>query len=283
MRIGWVIVWSFFTGVVCGQNWEARITDSDTGEPIPFANIGIVGKDAGAVSDESGFFKMGIALSKYLGDTLRCSVMGYCSKDFILSSDFILPTQLTLEACPLSLPEISVLAKDFKKQKTLGHTSSSRKIVFFFMSNKLGTELATRIEVKKGPAYVLDANFNIAENKFGTILFRVNLYDLDPVTNLPGKNLMPEELIVEASKNHEKISVDLRPYNIVAERDFILSLEWIKALDGGKITEDLKFCAALTSKSDVYIKKTSQSNWKLFEEKRMGFKIGVAFYVNVKY
>lgn len=269
--------------IAFGQTWKGKVLDEVTHTQLAFANIGIVGKDIGTVSDESGSFELTIVPSKNMGDTLRFSAIGYCNTDLVITQEMNFSDHVFLSPCAALLPEVEVVATNFKKEKTLGHTATSKKIVFYFMSNKLGTELATKIEVKKGPVSVVNAHFNIAENRFGEVLFRVNIYDFDPKTQLPGKKILSEELIAKTSKNSETLTVDLRPYNIIVERDFVLSLEWIKALNGGKITEDLKFCAALTTKENVFIKKASQSAWKAFDDKKMGLNAGVAFYVDVKY
>lgn len=282
-RVFVLAIWLGYFVPLYGQHWECRTVDASTGAPIAYANIGIIGKDIGTVSDESGKFQLSGLLPKFAGDTLRCSTLGYCHTDLVLAAGMEMPDELRLQPCAAILPEVQVVAANFKKQKRLGHSSSSKKIVFYFMSNKLGTELASKIEVKKGPVSVVQAQFNIAENKFEEVLFRINIYDIDPKTNLPGNKILKEEVIVKANRNSETMAVDLRPYNIVVERDFVLSLEWIKALNGGKITEDLKFCAALSSKRNVFIKKTSQSAWKAFDDKKMGLHAGVCFSVDVKY
>jgi len=70
----------------CWQTFESIVKDAKTGKPISYANVGIVGKSVGTVTDDSGHFKLGL----HNNDTgvLKISIIGYQSQQFIIA-DFV--------------------------------------------------------------------------------------------------------------------------------------------------------------------------------------------------
>jgi hypothetical protein len=267
----------WFISISNAQAIEAKIIDASTSEWIPFVNIGILGKNVGTVSDIEGGFKLNVpkeGISPH--DTLRFSSIGYGSIDFLVKDISSMPSVIKMKKVSLPLPMVTINPNNFNKLKELGHPLASDKIVFYFLSNKLGTELATLIKVKKGKLFLKKAHFNISENKFGEIYFRVNLYESK--NRKPAERLINEEIIVKTSLGKGTLSLDLAKYNLVVDSDFFLSLEWVRALNNGKITEELKFCAGL-GKGTIFTKSTSHAAWKEFTQKKYGFKPLLGFYV----
>ncbi len=132
------------------QTIQSTILDFNTREPIPFVNIGILGKNIGTVSDTNGQFTLDIPQSEIVPkDTLRFSSIGYQSLDFLVKDLATLPKEIKLQKTTLLLPTVTINPKKYKRLKTLGHRANSDKIVFYFQSNSLGNELASLIEVKK--------------------------------------------------------------------------------------------------------------------------------------
>lgn len=71
----------FFGAMSIAQNSEISgiVTDADTNEPLPFANIIIKGSQKGTSSDAHGNFKLEVSEGNY---TLQVSFMGYEPKEF---------------------------------------------------------------------------------------------------------------------------------------------------------------------------------------------------------
>ncbi|NNG28008.1 MAG: carboxypeptidase-like regulatory domain-containing protein, partial [Ignavibacteriaceae bacterium] len=65
------------------QIYSGQLIDKENGEPIPYANIGIIGKNIGTASNAAGWFKMELN-SKYDNDTLCISSIGYESKEYLV-------------------------------------------------------------------------------------------------------------------------------------------------------------------------------------------------------
>lgn len=276
--ITWLLICIHCT-LLHAQSLTCKIVDKGTNEPIPFVNVGIVGKNTGTVSDQEGNFKLLISKDNLNpDDTLRMSSLGYESASFLVKDLNAIPSIIQLKKTVFSLPSITINANDKKnkKVKELGRSPESDKIILCFTSNKLGTELATLIKLKNRKVYLKTANFNISENKFGEISFRVNLYESK--NRKPAQNLLKDEIIVTTKMKRGTLSVDLSKYNLILDDDFFLSLEWLQALNGGKFSEDLTFCAGL-GKGVVFAKSTSQASWKELTQKKFGFKPYLGFYV----
>ncbi len=74
------------------QSLQSTILDFNTREPIPFVNIGILGKNIGTVSDANGQFTLDIPQAEMVpSDTLRFSSIGYQSLDFLVKDLATLP------------------------------------------------------------------------------------------------------------------------------------------------------------------------------------------------
>lgn len=102
-------VYTFFVGIaVClffifaqtaqTVEIEGRVLNAETKEPIPFANVRLLGTKLGASTDDEGRFKIGqITISTY---TLQASCVGYQEvilKDVRIDSD----SNRNFEPCPL--------------------------------------------------------------------------------------------------------------------------------------------------------------------------------------
>ena len=74
---------------LCAQSLEGVLVDSKSKQPIQFAHIGILDKNAGTISNEAGEFSLN--LSEYLSaDTIVFSSIGY--KSSVSYTHLTLPT-----------------------------------------------------------------------------------------------------------------------------------------------------------------------------------------------
>ena len=96
--IKWSIIFLLFCqAAVCQQLIEGKIVDAETGQPIPFASIGVVGTSKGTSSNLSGQFTLTITGSA----SLKITCVGYESKE-INSTSNVLLIQLTPSTTQLS-------------------------------------------------------------------------------------------------------------------------------------------------------------------------------------
>lgn len=89
---------------------KGRVIDASTGQPIEFANIGVIDSFTGNASNKAGFFELKIP-EEMLREKIRVSAVGFQSKEFEISS-LIEQDDLTIEMIPViyNINEVSVNA-----------------------------------------------------------------------------------------------------------------------------------------------------------------------------
>lgn len=257
---------------VCGQdNFNGTISDSESGEILPYVNVGVVGKNIGTVTDMDGTFNLKID-KKYNADTLMMSMIGYENLVFVvadfkekLSTDSI----FKLTSKTTNLQEIVVESSQLKS-KILGNKTKSKNIRGHFVSDELGNEVGIIIKIKKSPTYIDKFHASIVENKYGLLKFRLNFYSVKD--KMPHENILTENIIVETQIKEGVLTVDLSEYNIVVEDDFMVSLEWIENLGQDGLFFSMSFFG-----SPVISRQTSQAYWKKQKP------VGIGFSVTAKY
>ena len=216
-------------------NHQGTILDAQYGDPLPYVNIGVIGKNVGTVSDNDGNFTLTIS-SEYDEDSLQISMIGYERLRFKVA-DFKqqIQAQPTIELEPsiAQLDEIVIESSGFKKEKVLGNTTTSTAITGGFSENNLGNEVGIVMKIKKSPSYLKEFNTFITISDYDTVKFRLNVYDLKD--GLPNKNLLKENIFITTTIKEGQLTVDLSEYNIFVEDDFFISLEWIEDLGEGNL------------------------------------------------
>jgi hypothetical protein len=239
---------------IFGQNITGIVINADSKQPIEFANIGIIGKNVGTVTDLNGKFKLMVD-SKYDNDTILFSIIGY-NPHLIKISDLRknVENEVFLQERVYDIAEVVVKPKIFK-QRTLGVTTKFKKISAGFKDNILGYECGILMKVKK-TAFIKKVNINISYCSYDTIFYRLNIYKVHRKMNF--ENILREPIYLKMPKESVKdeIQIDLQSKNIVVEGDFLITLEHVKDLGNGY----LQFCAGLTDKT--YYRKTSQGKWE---------------------
>ena len=274
-----IILFSCYLLNSFSQNYSGQIINKKSREPIPFANIGIIGKNVGTVSDVSGLLT--IELNKELdNDTLCISCIGYEKRAYLVV-DFKKAIensqQFKIELSPKSyqLDEITIQPIDTKTY-TLGNLCDSNSAYGnAFYSNKLGTEMGVIINLpgRKNQAFLKNFRFYVGEFTFDDFPVRLNVYNL--INGKPSANILTEPIFFEITSAGEYI-IDLTKYNIVTEGDFFISLEYYRIADqkDGKLT----FCAVhnrKANKGNGYYRLASQGNWQREMFDNVGFSVQV--------
>ena len=77
---------------------EGKVTDADSGDPIPFASVYFLGTTKGVATDFDGFYKI---IGDAETDTLVVSYIGYETKKRFMKRAYLKPLTINL---PQSLP-----------------------------------------------------------------------------------------------------------------------------------------------------------------------------------
>lgn len=249
---------------------KGQLLDSVTRQPVEFANIGLIGKGYGTVSNERGEYEFVIPDS-LTNEKIRISIIGYANKtlDVAKLRD---RNVVLLEQIATNLGEISITAKK-TRFKVLGNETQTKAISAGFTSNNLGAELAVKLRIKQPQTQIRKVVCNINKNTLNkNPVFRLNIYKQD-AEGYPGENILKENIIIEPKEMTGLIQVDLTPYNIVVDDDTFISLEWIKDLGDVK---GLYFSSRLIA-GTTYYRLVSQDKW------RRNNAVGIGLYAEVAY
>ena len=261
------------------QNFSGQIIDVESGKPIPYTNIGIIGKSVGTVSDANGFFRIELN-SKFDNDTLGISCIGYASKKYQMRNfkdDVKDPEKVKIELSPIIYRLNEITIKPLKsKIYTLGnYCDANSSYGNAFYSKQLGTEIGVLIKLprKSKKAYLQSFRFYVGEFTFDKFPVRLNIYNMK--NNRPNENILTEPIYIEIKSEGEYI-IDLENYNIILDEDFFISLEYYKIPD--RTIGKLVFCATHRkndNKGNSYFRFTSQGNWETEPVDNVGFSVQI--------
>ena len=259
---------------VLAQNQYSGKVLSENDKPVAYVNIGVIGKNVGTVSNPNGNFKIHLPDSLE-SDSLRFSMIGFHSQTFSIK-EFkekyaTKKAIIWLKNKTFYLTEVEILSRSLM-EKILGNRTESENMTGGFATNSLGSEVATRIKIKRKPTYVEEFNFNITQNKYDSVFFRVNIYEVSE-NGTPGKNLLSENIYHTVTSESQKVSIDLTHYNLTMNEDFFISLEWLRDL-GVEDETGLYFSCSLFGNS-LFHRKTSQGTWENEAPLSVGFNVKV--------
>ena len=239
---------------VYGQSQKGKVLSGETNSGIGFVNVGIIGRNTGTVTDESGNFT--ITLDKaYEKDSLRFSMIGYESKSFLIRNfkeDTISKVYLTPKS--YDLPEIKVSSRKYKEIK-IGTEVLTNTLRSGFAANDLGSELGIQIKVR-GLVKLKNINFNVAVCTFDSVTYRLNVYKA--VNKTDYRNILTQPIYITFSKDkiNEVITYDLSKYSILVDGDVLIALELYRDLGEGRLLFHTEFFTGYT-----YHRKTSEGKW----------------------
>lgn len=230
---------------------SGTVVDKETGDPIPFVNIGIKKLAIGTVSDEHGRYQLSL---KNVNDVVTFSSIGFEVVDR-MGSELLAQRVIALIPKKYDLHAVEIIAHKYEgKDQRYGVKNKNRGLSIGFGSRQLGTEVGALIQIKE-PTYIKSANFVLNHAKGDSLLFRVNIYDYQ--NKEVGSKILKEDIFIKSKQRKGTITVDLSTYNLVLENDVLLSLEWIRD-DRGQGNMGITFDTKKSRKlKGVWIKKTS--------------------------
>ena len=205
---------------------QGFLMDAKTQKPVQYANIGIMEKNIGTVTDENGRFVLAVPDSLTKHD-LTFSRIGYQKKTVAVNSFGKHADTLLLVPEIYELQEVTVSVGKMRERK-VGH-AGNKMVQFQDNASHLGYEFGTMLKLsKKKPSLLKDFNFQAVT--FGNIdyaLMRVNIYQVD---GEEFTNVLKENIYVTLTDNESEYEkcVNLLPYNIVVQGEIAVTLELVK-------------------------------------------------------
>ncbi len=208
--------------------FEGKVYDSKTKEPIPYVNLSFLNTLKGTSTDDNGYFFLDIPTA-YLNKQVHISSLGY--KDSIVVAKSIYEAkQFNLVEESFELDEV-VLVKSYGDSEVL-NPISSYSLTSGFSSSSTPWVLALYFPnigaVKK---YINKITIFFQQNKKynrEASKFRLRIYDVDPVTKKPNKDILRKSVVLESHKEKDYVSIDLSAFNIkVPNEGVYVGLEWL--------------------------------------------------------
>ncbi|MES2063765.1 MAG: carboxypeptidase-like regulatory domain-containing protein [Bacteroidota bacterium] len=256
-RILFVALFIFPALLANAQTFEGVVKDAKTNQPLPYVNVGIIGKSVGTVTDSAGHYKLNLA--NHDADSIKLSMIGYIAQTYQVAA-FINDARksILLQPSVTQLKEVKVVSNRKWKEGVLGNTSQSDNSNAGFRDNRLGYEIGTVIKIKKSPTYLKKFNVHISNASSYPVRLRLNFYSLKK--GMPDQLLQNQNIYVDVLAGQKDIHVDLVPYNIFVDDNFFASLEWIENSKGN----GLMFSAYLSlfGSGAVISRETSQAAWE---------------------
>jgi len=259
----------FLTFQAHSQTLAGKVVDANTGEPIAYVNIGVVGTSIGTITDINGKFQMEV--SGLLSQAqVRFTMIGYAAKSFTLEELAKNENSIQLKEEPVQLAE--VIIRPGSKIKKVGTTSCNTRNVCGWGGTNFGKghELGLKLDLGAVPVRFQKIHFRLSKQSFDTSLFRLHIRSLE--NNLPSVELLTENIILTVTKKSGWVDFDLSKYNLVFKGDVVLSLEWVnvvginkdrlKRMNGSKEYTPIVLFNTKKNHGSTYIRRGSEDRWK---------------------
>jgi hypothetical protein len=214
---------------------RGKLLSQPDNKPVPFANIGIINKNVGTISNEDGTFSIRIP-DELKNDTLIFSALGY-EKRILPVADLSPSKEHVLYLIEKAI-ELQAVTVTGRKEKAKTFELGNRYFRGGFLladSVYAGASMALLIrnaypsfhEDLVYPVYLKSARVRIFKSNVQSFRFRVRLYEKDSLTGKPGKDFLHQSVIMESDMRKGWLEFDLSKLNLKIEKDFFIAFEWI--------------------------------------------------------
>jgi hypothetical protein len=245
---------------------KGKIIQQENNQPLSYVSIGVLNKPLGTLTDTLGDFNFQIS-QENLADTLQISLVGYFSKKIVVK-DFIESKENTIKL-DVKITELAEVVVTNTKTNTesIGRQGSGKFIQVSIHNKKsavetIGSEMGMRYKTKQRNATLKDFNFNISGNNFNFIKYRINIYSVKD--NMPDTLIYNKQIFMTIDNFKTGwTKVNLEPYNIKVNQDFIVTVQWVEGRMDKKENPITMIPIAITLFSkNCYARIASQDKWK---------------------
>lgn len=211
---------------------EGQVLNDQTGEPVPFATLGMVGRSVGTVADEQGHYLL--RLPPGLSDTLVVTSVGFLRT--AVPPAALMSGQRVFRVRPLSVAlagavveharvHPALLGRNQAKGDVLWTGGSSGKET---VDDEWGWELGTLLKPTRR-TYLEEFHVFLATNTYQLLRFRLNLYAAE--NGQPGAVLLSQDIqLVCTNQQRGWQTVDLRPYAVQLQaQPVVATIQWLQS------------------------------------------------------
>ena len=212
------------------NSFEGIIVNKTTNVPIPYASIFLLKGKTGVNADENGLFKLDIS-NRQVDDSLIVTCMGYALLKFPVQNPdklWIASAKIELTELVHNLKEVVIPNNNFKNSITLNQFEESPGR--YYGSGNFIAQLAQHFVSPSDNVMLKDikiARFSIPLLMPQKAIFRIRVYEVDPLTKQPANDLTDE--VIEVKTKSKIVELNLEKYKIyIPNKDFFIAIEWLR-------------------------------------------------------
>lgn len=218
----------FFIISFCCTSQKLTVLDAETKKPISFVSFCLL-KDnkivKGGYCTEQGLFQVN---SDIIFDIIKLTCIGY--ENYEISKNKIINDTLLLTPAVYPLKEVVIRANKKQDFVDLGYIKSKRKT---WLSAIKGMKICTLITNPFHETRLIHSFlFKIRNDNDTKLGFKLHLLEIDTLTNVPGKELLKQDIIVILDGKSNKDVEHVVTYNIdFPAKGAFVGIEWFGVLD----------------------------------------------------
>ena len=211
-----LVFFLFLTISLTGQI-KGVVKDSISGEPIPYVSIWIENKSTGTSSEENGTF----TINSEETNRLQFSCLGYKDNTLNINAkgEYLLSPEI------YQIREVEVIALKKTKKNKVGNSELSRTS---HLQGAIPQILAKKFDydsITKETNFLKEIEI-FTKSPIKDAVLKIRILELDSITNLPGKSLVDESILVKVGKGRKKTIVDVSNQNIsIPKGGIIIGIE----------------------------------------------------------
>lgn len=251
-----LILFQFLSFVAFSQEivMTGLLIDSETNNPVEFANIGVVNKNKGTVSDLDGNFRIKFS-KEFAHDSLTISHVIYKTVKIPIrnSKDLV----ISLQPNENKLAEVNVTNRK-KKNRKIGVKSYNPLLWASTASKEMDIiESAKQIKIPNNKTVrVKDVNFYLRRGfEADSAFIRINFYE--SLDDRPGDKIIFENIIQRKLIEQGWINIDLTKYSVYLEEDCFVGVEIIP----NTIKPLEIFMGGILTKGNAFMRNSSLGKW----------------------
>jgi hypothetical protein len=222
-----------------------HLIDEDTRKPVPSVSVAIVRAGLSITTEKDGVFSIPGELDR-MRDTVILYVQNYELRkiqlhllnglDTIWLKKLPDPTAINVKVTV----KADTLLNDYRKQDVGYYTGLHSgdgpfeylQLAQQFTVQKEGTILKNvtihRLAFNLNYEWAPGDPFQYKWTELEHTRFRIRVYDIDPVTGAPGKDLCNETIEIK-DRDESKVGTNLKSYNIlIPHKTFFIAIEWLR-------------------------------------------------------
>lgn len=215
---------------------QSQILDTE-GNGVPFAAIGILDKNFGAIAFEDGSFEIQVK-EEYMEDTLVVAAIGY-ERRKVLYRDFVVeaPPTISVKQKVQELKQVTITPDGLDFQR-LGEKKKSSSSTLSFFAPQKGTTMAVLLNEESRLMQVKNITVSVEKANLEFFQLRAMIFSVGADT-LPDRQLLNESLIQNSKDKKGRLTFELTEY-FWTDEPFYVGFEWIVSKEQFERIEKVK-------------------------------------------